>query len=255
MERKRDAQQPVTVDGQPITVPDMDAALAAIAWHARRDRGFAVFTLNLDHLVKRRADARFAAAYAEAEVVSADGWPVVWLARRKGARPMRRTTGADMIKPVCRLCAECDWPVAMIGSTGAVLHTAAARLQSETPGLRVALLHAPPFGFDPDDAREVARLADMVRDSGARIVFLALGAPKQELLAARLKEAGVAAGFLCIGAGLDFIAGHQKRAPVLAQRLGVEWLWRLLHQPRRLLARYVAGGALFMRLIFQEGQR
>jgi N-acetylglucosaminyldiphosphoundecaprenol N-acetyl-beta-D-mannosaminyltransferase len=136
------------------------------------------------------------------------------------------------------LAARLGTPLAFLGSTETVLAAAAERLQADHPGLKVGARLAPPYGFDPESAA-ADQMLDAVAASGARICLLALGAPKQELLAARGIRRHPQLGFLSIGAGLDFIAGHQTRAPVWVRRIAMEWLWRMLSNPRRLARRYL----------------
>ncbi|HEY6918052.1 MAG TPA: WecB/TagA/CpsF family glycosyltransferase, partial [Tabrizicola sp.] len=136
------------------------------------------------------------------------------------------------------LAARLDTPLAFLGSTAPVLEAAAVALKAANPGLRVAACLAPPYGFDPESATADAML-DEIAASGARLCLLALGAPKQELLAARGLQRHPQLGFLSIGAGLDFIAGHQTRAPVWVRKIAMEWLWRMLLSPRRLARRYL----------------
>jgi exopolysaccharide biosynthesis WecB/TagA/CpsF family protein len=128
--------------------------------------------------------------------------------------------------------------VALFGSTMEVLQQAARRLEADHPGLQVVSCLSPPYGFDPASPAADACL-DQIAASGARLCFLALGAPKQEILAARGIERHPGLGFVSIGAGLDFIAGHQTRAPVWVRRIAMEWLWRMLGNPRRLARRYL----------------
>lgn len=221
-----------------ISHPTRAGLLADLGAHLAAGRGFAVATLNLDHIVKLRRDADFAAAYLAQSHVVADGNPVVWLCRLAG-RPVDLVPGSDLMGPVVALCAQAGAPIALVGSTDAVLATAAARLEAGHPGLRVVARIAPPMGLDP--AGEAARaVLDRVAASGARVALLALGAPKQEELAALGRQHQPGLGFLSIGAGLDFIAGEQRRAPVWMRWLALEWLWRLAGNPRRLAARYGA---------------
>jgi len=198
--------------------------------------GFALATLNLDHLVKMGADPGFARAYAAQDLVVADGNPIVALARLAG-RPVALLPGSDLIHPLCRLAAGEGAPVALIGSDAPTLDAAAKALTREIPALRVVLRHAPPMGFDPEGA-EAARLLERLAESGARLCFVALGAPKQECFAARGRSLAPRVGFVSIGAGLDFIAGRQRRAPPWVRRLAMEWLWRMGHDLRRLGPRY-----------------
>jgi exopolysaccharide biosynthesis WecB/TagA/CpsF family protein len=170
--------------------------------------------------------------------VVADGNPVVWLSRLAGRPDVALVPGSELIAPVAALAARLGTPLAFLGSTGPVLALAAERLKAQHPGLAVAACLAPPYGFDPESAAADA-LLDQVAESGARLCLLALGAPKQELLAARGVARHPQLGFLSIGAGLDFIAGHQTRAPAWVRRIAMEWLWRMLSNPRRLARRYL----------------
>ena len=220
----------VTHATEAALLADLDAALAA-------GHGFAVATLNLDHLVKLRRDARFAAAYRAQTHVVADGNPVVWLRALMG-RPVSLVPGSELIAPLCALAAARGVPLALYGSDQPTLDLAATRLEARHPGLRVVARIAPAFGFDPMGPVAEADLARLAA-GGARIVLLALGAPKQEILAARGHALQPRLGFVSIGAGLDFIAARQVRAPMWMRRLALEWLWRLVGNPRRLARRYL----------------
>lgn len=222
-----------------VTVADRAALLADIAHRLAQGRGFSVATLNLDHVVKLGRDPAFRAAYAAHTHVTADGNPVVWLSRLAGQRAVTLVPGSELIVPVAVLAARAGVPVAFLGATEASLATAARALKAAVPGLNVVLTLAPAMGFDP--AGETAeRAIRAIGDSSARIVFLALGAPRQECFAARAQQRLPATGFLSIGAGLDFVSGAQKRAPAWVRACAAEWLWRLAGDPRRLGGRYAA---------------
>lgn len=232
--RPHDPANPLTL----VNMPDQPALLSDIACCLDEARGFAVATLNLDHAVKLRRSPAFFRAYAAQSHVVADGNPIVWLARLAGRREVRLVPGSELIEPLVALAAVKRVPIGFLGSTGPVLALSAERLGTGHPGLQVAAQVAPPFGFDPEGA-EADRMLDQIAASGARICFLALGAPKQEILAARGLARHPGLGFVSIGAGLDFIAGHQTRAPRWVRRLAAEWLWRMLGNPRRLARRYL----------------
>jgi len=229
-----------------VTTSARDTLLAEMEARLRDGDGFAVATLNLDHVVKLRRDPAFRAAYVAQSHVVADGNPIVWLCRLAG-RQVELVPGSDLIAPAMALAARLSVPVGLIGSTEAVLERAAARLEEAEPGLRVVARIAPPMGFDPAGPAAAAVL-EQVAGTGARLVLLALGAPKQERLAAlgRVRQPGL--GFVSIGAGLDFIAGTQRRAPVWVRMLALEWLWRMLGDPARLAGRYAACAAVLPRL-------
>jgi N-acetylglucosaminyldiphosphoundecaprenol N-acetyl-beta-D-mannosaminyltransferase len=225
-----------------LTLPDSDALLAAVSARLAARQGFALATINMDHMVKLTRMPDFRAAYAAHDMVVADGNPIVWLSRLAG-RPVQLVPGSDMVVPLARIAAAQGVAVALVGSTPEALDAAAARLQAEVPGLRIAARLSPPMGFDPD-SDAAAALLEEVADSGARLCLLALGAPKQERLAARGRQVTPQVGFASIGAGLDFLAGTQKRAPVWVRAIAMEWLWRMVTNPRRMVGRYVACAAI-----------
>ncbi|WP_298845057.1 WecB/TagA/CpsF family glycosyltransferase [uncultured Roseobacter sp.] len=221
-----------------VTVPSAQALLQDMQARLEEGSGFSVATLNLDHVVKLRQQPGFHAAYAQHTHITADGRPIVWLSRLAG-RPVGLVPGSELIDPVCAMAARLGYPVALLGSTDATLAATARKLSDRYPGLQIVSATAPPMGFDPTGPLADDYIAE-IGASGARICFLALGAPKQEIFAARAFAAQPQTGFLSIGAGLDFIAGTQKRAPALVRRFAGEWLWRLMGNPRRLARRYGA---------------
>ncbi|MEM6679509.1 MAG: WecB/TagA/CpsF family glycosyltransferase [Pseudomonadota bacterium] len=229
-----------------ITVPGTEHLLTLVADRLTAGRGFALATVNLDHIVKLRADPSFRAAYAAHDLVVADGNPVVWL-MALARRPVALVPGADLVGPLTALAAQHRAPIALVGATEETLARAAARLTAENPGLTIALRHAPARGFDPEGAEADAIIARLAR-SEARLVFLALGAPRQERFAARARARLPRVGFASIGAGLDFIAETQTRAPALLRGIALEWAWRLAKEPGRLTQRYAACAALMPRL-------
>jgi exopolysaccharide biosynthesis WecB/TagA/CpsF family protein len=237
-----DPAAPVTV-----TAPARTAFLADLAGRMDRGQGYAVATLNLDHVVKLRTNPAFRRAYAAHSHVTADGHPIVWLTRLAGLA-VDLVPGSEIVLPVAQMAAAHGVPVALFGSNDAALSGAAAALERAAPGLNVVARIAPPYGFDPESPGADVAIAAL-RQSGARLVFLALGAPKQEIFAARAAQALPQVGFLSIGAGLDFLAGQQQRAPRWMQRLALEWLWRLVQDPRRLAGRYAACLAILPALL------
>ncbi len=210
-------------------------------------KGFSVATLNLDHLVKLRRFPVFRQAYARQSHVVADGHPIVWISRLAG-RAVHLIPGCELVHPVARLAADRGAPVAFLGSRETTLARAAERLERRHPGLEVAARISPSFDFDPFGMEADACIEEL-RRSGARVCFLALGAPKQEVFAARAQSALPEVGFLSIGAGLDFLAGTQKRAPLWMRRFALEWLWRAVDDPKRLAMRYVRCATLMPGLI------
>jgi exopolysaccharide biosynthesis WecB/TagA/CpsF family protein len=169
-------------------------------------------------------------------MVVADGHPVVWLSHLAG-HPVKLAPGSELILPLCEVARQLDARVALVGTTVEALQRASARLQAAVPGLNICATIAPSQSFDPHGIEADAILGEL-SGSGTQLCFLALGAPKQELFAARSHEVAPQIGFVSVGAGLDFIAGHQRRAPRLVRGLALEWLWRTLENPRRMAPRY-----------------
>lgn len=224
--------------GTTITVNMASRAALMDALHRRfaARQGFALATVNLDHLVKMQASPGFTAAYAAQDLVVADGWPIVALSRL-ARRPVELMPGSDLVLPLAHLAADTGRKVAFVGSTEKALEAAKAALQAEVPTLDVAMVHAPPMGFDPE-SDAAGEILHRLKKKDISLCFLALGAPKQEAFAARGRQVAPSVGFASIGAGLDFLSGRQQRAPRLFRRLGMEWLWRALSSPRRLIPRY-----------------
>jgi exopolysaccharide biosynthesis WecB/TagA/CpsF family protein len=244
------------VDGQRINVLSPDDAVARVRARLLSGLGFTFATLNLDHLVKRRRDPAFRVAYSRATLVCADGAPIVALGRAQ-APGLRRTTGADLLRPLCAMAAREGVRVAFFGSSSEIMSAAIAQLRGEFAGLDVAISESPAFGFDPTSAEAQAAGA-RIAASGARLCFVCLGAPKQELFADLLAQDHADIGFIGVGAAVDFIVGAQLRAPKLTQKLGMEWLWRTATDPRRLAGRYAECALLLARILvtgFGKGHR
>lgn len=215
----------------------------------RQGEGFCLATLNLDHVTKLRQDAAFAKAYSAHSHVTADGNPIVWVSRLAGDN-VALLPGSDLIRPVAGIAATCNASIAFLGSSEAALSGAAKALSAEVPNLEIVSQIAPPMDFDP-----TGPLADdyieTLKDSGAALCFVALGAPKQEVFAAYASQRLPRMGFMSIGASLDFLAGHQRRAPKWVRKLALEWLWRLMQNPGRMAGRYAACFAILPGLFLQ----
>ena len=209
------------------------AAEQVLAW-ARDAESRAVCFSNAHGVVEAHGDAAFRDVLNGADLNLPDGAPVVWSLRHLGLEA-ERVYGPDVTHEVLRRAAAERVPVAFYGSSPATLDALAARLPALAPGLRVACMVSPPFRplTDAEDAAYVRQLAA----SGARVVFVGLGCPRQErwVVAHRGR---VPAVMLAVGAAFDFHAGRVRQAPAVVQRAGLEWAFRLAVEPRRLWPRY-----------------
>ncbi len=242
--RRRGENPPIFVN-----MTDKGTFLDDIAQRLQTHRGFSVATLNLDHVVKLRQMPKFSTAYASHTHITADGNPIVWLSRLAGRR-IHLLPGSELIEPIAEHAAAAGSPIALFGSAQSSLDAAASALKRRFPGLEIVACISPPMGFEPDTAQADAYIDQLIA-SRCRLCYLALGAPKQEIFAAYAQKRMPQTGFISIGAGLDFISGTQTRAPAWVRKLAIEWLWRLMGNPRRLTARYASCIALLPSLMVQ----
>jgi N-acetylglucosaminyldiphosphoundecaprenol N-acetyl-beta-D-mannosaminyltransferase len=219
-----------------VNIANRRALLAAAIRHFRAHQGFALATINLDHLVKLHQSPAFRSAYAAQDLIVADGNPIVWLSHL-ARRPVRLVPGSDVVIPLARAAARQNVAVALVGSTSSALAAAAEHLSLRAPGIRIVLEYAPAMGFDPTGP-EAEKILTRLNDLDVGLCFIALGAPKQEAFAAHGRTLAPHVGFASVGAGLDFLAGTQLRAPQWLRLIAMEWVWRMFSSPRRLIPRY-----------------
>jgi N-acetylglucosaminyldiphosphoundecaprenol N-acetyl-beta-D-mannosaminyltransferase len=199
---------------------------------------------NVHVVESARRDARLRQALEAADLVFPDGAPVAWAARHLYHAKCHRIAGADIFAAVNELAASRGYSIFLLGGTQMTLDMLRARLAIESPSLRVAGTASPPFR--PSAAQDVAALVADVNGTGADILWVGLGAPKQELWMAANRAALDPPFVAGVGAVFDFASGTKRRAPGLLQELGLEWLYRLAHEPRRLWRRYAFTNASFV---------
>lgn len=212
-------------------------ALVEVVSLVERGEGGYIVTPNVDHVVQAEHDDALRAAYREASLSLVDGQPLMWLSRVMGQPFPEKISGSDFVPRLVELAAQRNWRVFFLGAAEGVGAKAADVLRRRHPGLHVTA-HSPSFGFDRDP-EESAVVLDMVRAERPHLLVLALGCPRQELLMHRWKEALAPTVAIGAGATLDFIAGNVSRAPRWMSNAGLEWLYRLAREPRRLAHRYL----------------
>jgi N-acetylglucosaminyldiphosphoundecaprenol N-acetyl-beta-D-mannosaminyltransferase len=213
--------------GVPVDVVTETHVLAASREAVEGNRPIQIVTVNAEFVMKAQSDAAFREVLQRAGIATADGAGVVWALRRRGIR-VRRLGGSDLIWSLSELASRLGYPVYFLGAAEGVAEETAARLRARYPGLQVAgtLAGSP----RPEDESEIVA---SVRASGARILFVAWGAPAQELWIARnLERLGVSVA-IGVGGSFDYVAGRARRAPVWVRERGLDWLWRLVMQPWR----------------------
>lgn len=202
-----------------------------------------ITTLNLQQLALAHQDSEIAELIRRSDLTVADGWPVAALAGWQANQRCPRVTGSDLLPALLERAGECGLSVALIGAR----HGASAELMAEHvrrfPSAQVTALE--PDISDSPDERDISQLAPILDGEAFDLILLALGSPKSDRLAGLL--AGVLRGgtIVGVGAAVDFLTGRIARAPRSWQVLGMEWLWRLAHEPRRLGPRYLRAAAAF----------
>lgn len=203
-----------------------------------------IITANLDHLRRYASEPETRALIGAADVVVADGMPLVVASRIAGVPLPERVAGSSMVVPIARRAAERGVSVFLLGGEPGVADRARAALVAAAPGLQVAGVHCPPFGFE-DDEEQLATIERALIEAAPGIVLLALSFPKTDNLIRRLKPVLPRTSFMGVGIALSFVAGERRRAPAWMRRWGLEWLHRVLSEPRRLWRRYLLHGLPF----------
>lgn len=217
------------------------AASGEILRRAREGGGY-VCLANVHMVMEAYDNSRYRAAINQASLVTPDGMPLVWALRWLGERDATRVYGPDLMLELVAAAAWQRVPIGIYGSREPVLADLTAVLRRRFAHLRIVFAEAPPQGaFDRLDEETAAR----INASGARILFVGLGCPKQELWMAR-HEDHIRAVMIGAGAAFDFIAGHKPQAPRWMMASGLEWLFRLATEPRRLWKRYLRHNPRFV---------
>lgn len=203
-----------------------------------------VITPNVDQVLDLETDADWRDVFASASVRVVDGTPLLWLFKALGARDVAKHSGADLLPDVAALADNRGWTVAITGGADDVLAAGVERLSSLHPNATFVGVPFPRISHVADEASTA--VVDTLKSARPDIVFVCLGAPKQEKWVHHWASALPAAVYIGAGAAIDFAAGAKTRAPRVAQRAGVEWLWRVAQEPRRLAKRYFGKGPRFI---------
>jgi N-acetylglucosaminyldiphosphoundecaprenol N-acetyl-beta-D-mannosaminyltransferase len=213
--------------------------------------GGVVVTPNLDHLRRCRLDPDFAELVSRADLAVADGMPLVWASRLQGTPVPQRVAGSNLISSLSAAAAASSRSIFLLGGAAGTAEAAGQLLRQRYPGLVVAGQLCPPIGFE-NDPEQIRAIGDALVAARPDIVFVALGSPKQERLIAELRPLLPSAWWLGVGISFSFLTGDVKRAPQWMQRIGIEWVHRLIQEPRRLFARYLIHGLPFAAGLFAK---
>lgn len=196
-----------------------------------------VVTPNLDHIVTLEKDSEFAEIYSNADLILADGKPLIWISKLLKTPIKEKISGSDFFPQMCKMCADKRYSIFILGAAEGIAAKAAKNLCQKYKGLKVVGTYSPPFGFEKNE-NELRIITEMIHKAKPDILAVSLGSPKGEKYIYRnLKENRVPLS-ISIGATIDFEAGNVKRAPKWMAEHGLEWLYRITQDPKRLAKRY-----------------
>lgn len=219
-----------------VDVCDYESASEAILRWASDGGTYTTCHVNSHTVMSGVENTAHQEAMNGCDLVTPDGSPIVKFLQRKGESIHDRVYGPDLMGVLCAKAAQRGVPIGIYGSRETTLEALARNLATKYPGIQVAYRHSPPFRPLTDE--EIAEEDRLQRASGAKIIFVGLGCPKQELYVHGKKQRKVPGVFMAVGAAIDFHAGTVKQAPKWMQNHGLEWLFRLTQDPKRLIKRY-----------------
>jgi N-acetylglucosaminyldiphosphoundecaprenol N-acetyl-beta-D-mannosaminyltransferase len=208
-------------------------------------RGGWICPANLDVLRQWRESAEVRELVSVADLVVADGMPLIWAGGLQGSPLPERVAGSTLIFSLTAAAADAGASVFLLGGNPGTAEAAVSKLTALNPRLRIAGTLCPPLGFETQP-EWLSRIDRSLRDAAPDIVYVGLGFPKQERLIVDLRMRMPQAWFVSCGISFSFVAGEVHRAPVVLQRIGLEWLHRLAQEPKRLYRRYLLQGVPFL---------
>ena len=220
-------------------------------WVRSPERGRFIVASGMHGLMEAHRDPRVWTILNRADLYVVDGFSLLWLARHRGFRLRQRVCGADLLMAFCARASREGYRVFFYGDTEAVLSRLCERLANDYPGLRVAGTYAPPFRpMTQEEDEEVVRLITLAAPD---VIWVGLGLPKQESWIIEHRDRLDVPVFVGVGAAFKFVGGTVRRAPRWVGEHGLEWIWRFVHEPRRLWRRALLDVPTFLWLVFLEG--
>lgn len=240
----------VNLLGVDIDNVTMAEALNHVEQMIRLEKFSYVVTPNVDHLMRLQNDATFRDIYEKADLVVPDGVPLLWASKVMGIPLKERVNGTDLFVEMCEMAASKGYSIFLLGGNTGVAEKASLILKEKYHGLVVAGYYCPEFGFE-SDLNECHRIQTLISSSQADILFVGLGAPKQERWIAQYGPGCKVKVAIGIGVSFSLVAGDIRRAPYWMQKNGLEWFWRMLFEPQRLVKRYLIDDTPFVWLILK----
>lgn len=225
----------------------MDETLDAIDSLIKEDNCSYVVTPNVDHIVQLEKDEELKRVYENASLILTDGKPLIWISNWYKTPIKEKISGSDLFPRVCDLAAKKGYTMYLLGAAEGVADKAAKNLMNKYKGLNIVGTYSPPFGFEKDKL-ELKKIERQIQEVHPDILIVGLGCPKQEkYMYHHCKELDVPISF-GLGASIDFEAGNIKRAPRWMSEHGLEWLYRITQDPKRLAKRYLVDDMKIIRI-------
>lgn len=209
-----------------------------------------VIPLNVDQIVRLEWDSYFREICENSDLLLADGHPLLWIAKWYGRPIKEKICGSDLAPILCREASKMGYSVFFLGAASGVAEKAAKVMQEKYSGLKVAGTYSPPIGFEKDE-KEIKKINRILLESRATILFVGMGVPKQEMFIYENMHEYKIPLSVSVGATIDFIAGEQKRAPRWMTDHGMEWLYRLCSNPKRMFRRYIIDDTKVIKLFWK----
>ena len=225
----------------------MEETLQVVDILIQKQKNAYVVTPNVDHIVKLESNENLKKAYSEADLILADGKPLIWASKIYRKPIKEKISGSDLFPELCKHSAKKSYKMFFLGAKEGVAAKAAEKLKEKYKGLEIVGCYAPPMGFE-NDSVELDKITSLIKSVNPHILILALGCPKQEIFAHQYRKAFNVPLTFCLGATLDFEAGNVKRAPHWMANVGLEWAYRMYKEPKRMFKRYVLEDWKFAKL-------
>lgn len=241
--------QRIRLSGVDLDAVTPDEVIAHVLETLGDGRGGSIMTPNLDHLRQHSDDIHIRPLFSLADLVVADGKPLLWASRLQGTPLPCRVAGSELIFTMTAAAASAHKRVFLLGGAPGTAGRAADTLAARFPGIRVVGTYCPSYDFEHGH-EEISAIEELIRSASPDLVYVGLPFPKADRLIHRLRRSTPATWYFALGISFSFVSGDLKRAPRWMQESGLEWLHRLLSEPRRLFRRYLIQGIPFAIVLF-----
>lgn len=215
----------------------------------KRDNSYVV-TPNVDHIVRLESDTEFVKIYNEADLILADGMPLIWMSKLLKTPLKEKVSGSDLFPLLCEIASKKGYKVFLLGAAEGVAVKATENLKNKYENLQVVGCYSPSYGFE-NDKKELDYIINIINSVKPDILVVGLGSPKQEKFIYKYRNKLNVPISLALGASIDFEAGNVKRAPKWMQKIGLEWFYRLLKEPKRMYKRYLIDDIKIVKIFFK----